>query len=93
MEVKQTNASLRQTLYLFNSDMKEEGKTNNLTSALLQPIRADEDQLDPDLALCYVVSLEKVFGREEILIVRMTSIQRKFADMMIKFNWDGQNGP
>lgn len=48
---------------------------------------------DPTLALCYVVSLERVFGREEIVIVRVTSVQRKFAEIMDRFEWNGEGAP
>lgn len=74
LELKQSNAALVQTLCLFNSQLQEEGKTNNMASCLIQPKRSVEDPFDPTLALCYVISLERIFGREEIVIVRITSI-------------------
>jgi len=64
-----------------------------MASCLIQPKRSVDDAFDPTLAFCYVISMEKVFGREEIVIVRITSVQRKFSDMMDKFEWDPEGAP
>ena len=44
-------------------------------------------------ALAYVVSLEKMIGREDIVLIRIASIQKKFAEEMTKFEWQPDQIP
>jgi len=37
--------------------------------------------------------MERVFGREEVVIIRVTSVQRRFADLMDRFDWQGEVAP
>lgn len=58
----------------------------NLAAALiLPPTNSDYFRKDKYSALAYVISLEKVFGRDDAIIVRLVSIQRRFAEDMGDF--------
>ena len=60
----------------------------NLASALIKPpTNSEYFRQDKFSALAYVISLEKIFGREDAIIVRLVSIQRRFAEDMGDFQW------
>ena len=52
---------------------------------MMPPDEFKQGSTDTYKALAYVVSLEKMIGREDIVLVRIASIQRKFAEEMTKF--------
>jgi len=58
----------------------------NMTAALIRPpTNSEYFHQDKYSALAYVISLEKVFGRDDAIIVRIVSIQRRFAEDMGEF--------
>ena len=74
------------SLCLFNSEMLLNGNQSCFSAALMMPPdEFKQGSTDTYKALAYVVSLEKMIGREDIVLVRIASIQRKFAEEMTKF--------
>jgi len=60
----------------------------NLAAALIRPPPCSEfHSANKYSALAYVISIEKVIGRDDAIIVRLVSIQRKYADDMDDFEW------
>lgn len=66
-------SDLEQTLFLFNSDAVKDGRSQNISSALLKP-KHDDTKGQQAAALAYVISIEKIFGRDDALIVRIVSV-------------------
>ena len=66
----------------------------NLAAALIRPPsdRAFHSE-DRRGALAYVISIEKIIGREDAVIVRISSILRKFVDEMVSFDWNPSHAP
>ena len=66
---------IEQSLCLFNSDEQTRGQSMNLAAALIRPpINSEYHKRDKYSALAYVISIEKLFGREDAIIVRLVSI-------------------
>lgn len=60
----------------------------NLAAALIRPpTNSEYHKRDKFSALAYVISIEKLFGRKDAIIVRLVSIQRRFAEDMGDFQW------
>jgi hypothetical protein len=36
--------------------------------------------------------MEKIYGRHDVIVVKVTSLQRKFAEEMSEFEWEPQKG-
>ena len=84
--VKLKYTDVEQSLCLFNSDEKTQGQSMNLAAALIRPPNNSEYfRKDKYSALAYVISLERIFGRDDAVIVRLVSIQRRFAEDMGDF--------
>ena len=66
----------------------------NLAAALIKPpINKDFQCSDKFSALAYTISLEKLMGRDDVIIIRISSIQRKFAADMGEFHWNSDLSP
>ena len=66
----------------------------NLAAALIKPPSRNELQRqDKFSALAYSISIEKIMGRADAIIVRISSIQRKFAADMGEFHWNPDLSP
>ena len=73
--VKLKYTDIEQNLCLFNSDMQSKGQSMNLGAALIHPPKNSEFyRSDKFSALAYVISIEKMLGREDVIIVRIASI-------------------
>ena len=76
------------SLCLFNSNMLKDGRQSCFSAALMMPPNEfKQGSLDTFKALAYVVSLEKLIGMEDVVLIRISSIQRRFAEDMDKFRW------
>jgi len=61
----------------------------NLAATLIKPPSDNNfHRNDKCSALAYVISIEKVMGRDDAIIVRISSIQRKYAEDMGDFQWN-----
>jgi hypothetical protein len=82
---------VEQTLCLVRSELANQGKVQNISAALLQkPEIGDTTQ-----AIAYIISMEMVFGsrNEESIVIKLSSIQKRFADQMKSFKWQGEGVP
>ena len=91
---KLRHTDVEQNLCLFNSDHMTKGQSMNVAAALIKP-PADSEYFkhDRNSALAYVISIEKVLHRTDAIIVRISSIQRKFAEDMGEFQWNPDLSP
>lgn len=83
LRVQLDYTTLEQTLYLLESNQQQvKGESHEITSAI---VKAPQEGCE---ALAYVISMEKVFGRDDVVVIKVVSVQRRFAEDMSQFNWD-----
>jgi hypothetical protein len=64
-------------LYLLESNQQQvKAESHEITTAI---IKAPQEGCE---SLAYVISMEKLYGRDDVVVIKVVSVQRKFAEDM-----------